>query len=104
MKKILKKFPLTAYSVVVILMLFFTDKNIQYDSDFIHMIVLWILVMPLMVINQLHMMFDIQSDVLPWVFPIFFCLLLDLLILSLRTGSLKNFLKKTYHKLTKPKK
>jgi hypothetical protein len=33
-----------------------------------------------------------------------FLFLLDLLLLSLRTGSLKNFLKKTYHKFTKPKK
>ena len=101
MKIFLKKFPLTVYAVMVLLFIYFTDENIQYDSNFIHVALLMILSLPLIAIGQIYTFLKINVS-LPWVIPLF--LLLDLLLLSLRTGSLKNFLKKTYHKFTKPKK
>ena len=79
-------------------MFFLTDEQTfsQYDSHFIQALVLWILAIPLLAISQIYTFLNIEVS-LYGVIPI--CLLLDLLILPLRTGSLKNFLKKTYKKL-----
>lgn len=99
MKKFLKKFPLTTYATIVLLIALNLDRNVQYDSENPIVLIILLIVflsLPLTAINQAYLAFGIKSSVLPWIFPIFFLLLLDLLILSLRTGFLKNSMKKIY--------
>jgi len=85
MKKILKKFPLTSYATIVVLMAFFLIEDKPRDEVMLIDPALWItiLALPLTAINQLPIAFGIGNQTLFWLFPIFLSLLLDLLLFHL---------------------
>lgn len=109
---VVKLFPLTSCGIFVLMAaIFVQETNATYDSQGLSgglFLLLILLSRPFQLINNLanflHMSWLINFFKPPLLGTCFFLLLLDLLLLSLRTGSLKNLLKKTYHKLTKPKK
>ena len=98
MKNFLKTFPFTIYSIIAVSFIFFTKENIQYDSNFIHVAALFILGFPIMVVNQIYLFFFQQKEIILWIFPIFFFLLFDLLILSIRKNLIKDFFCKNFSK------
>ena len=103
MKSFLKKFPLTSYATAVVFIIFFLIEDKPRDEILPIDPLFWIIILtlPLIAVGQIYALLGLEVS-LP--FSILFLFLLDLLLLSLRTGSIKNFFKKTYHKFTKPKK
>ena len=95
MRRFLKIFPLTTYATCVVLFIFSLDDGIQYDSNVITVFVEMVFVAPLIAIGQIYALLNIKAS-LPWVVPIF--LLLDFLVLSIRKGHIKNFIKKLLKK------
>jgi len=86
MKKLVKKFPLTSYSVVAVLITSFLAKNANSDDPvgIINFLILLFLGAPLTAVNQLLITFGINNTMLLfWLFPIFSFLLLDLLLFHL---------------------
>lgn len=103
MKEFLKKFPLTIYSVIVLLIAFNVDRDVQYDSgELMVLVILAILFLslPILAVGQIYTLLNIQVSLL-WVIPIFF--LLDLLIICLRNGSLKNIFTRMISNFNKDK-
>ena len=84
MKKFLKLFPVTTYSVFVVLLALILMKDIQYDSNIFQTLLNFLIVflgLPLIGIGQIYRFLGIKTS-LPWVIPI--CFLLDLIILYIR--------------------
>ena len=100
---LMKLFPLSSYVVMVVcfeILLHVMGSN--FDGDAIDRLIFFSVVFFGYPISFFGNLFDreVSDTMFIWLI-IFLAFLLDLLLLSLRTGSLKNFLKKTYHKLTK---
>ncbi len=109
---VMKLFPLTSYGIFLLLIMCFLDLTNSFQAIEASApgfpLFLFLIAYPLRLISSFINFVGLKVF-LDFFYPqligiCIFLFLLDLLILSLRTGSLKNFLKKTYHKLTKPKK
>lgn len=85
----MKKFLLTIYALIVTILIFTASEDLYYDSNFIFFIIVWFSAMPLTAANQILVLFDIQNQMLFWIFPIFIFFILDLLIFYLRINILK---------------
>ena len=109
--KFIKKFPLSHYALLYFMINFsYALFGVKFWYDTAWGIARLLIFFPaIFVYSEIDEMFfyqvkgdsyRVETDLI--LIGLFF--LLDLLLLSLRTGSLKNLIKKTYHKLTKPKK
>ena len=82
MKKFLKRFPLTTYSVIIVILIL-TGKDVDYDSRdprVIWNLCIVLLSLPLIGIGQIYPLLGITAS-LPWAIPT--CFLLDLTLLYL---------------------
>ena len=114
---LVKKFPITCYGVVSFFSYLLADSLTVYDHPVIVLTIffltypaMWVIIstekllLPEFLLRSASGKSSLEDLIIEFCLVIFVTILLDLLLLSLRTGSLKNLLKKTYHKLTKPKK
>lgn len=113
-----KKFPITCYGAISLLIYFVLYAfSITYDYGLVALLPMLIgapfmwavtsvekLLLPEFLLRSASGKSSLEDLIIEFCLVIFVTILLDLLLLSIRTGSLKNLLKKTYHKLTKPKK
>lgn len=84
MKNLIKKFPLTSYSVIIVVMIFIFVDDVNRDEILPIDPVFWILILalPLIGVGQIYKLLGIKLS-LPFVIPLFF--LLDLVLLYIRT-------------------
>jgi len=84
MKNFIKKFPLTIYSVIIVLTIFLFVDDSNRDEILPIDPVFWVMILalPLIAIGQIYNLLEIKLS-LPFVIPIFF--LFDLALIYLRT-------------------
>jgi hypothetical protein len=100
---LVRLFPFSSYAICLALLEIFL-RFTQTDTNGGATIFFYLLSYPARLVMTFFD-FNFLLKKIPQIYILFiFVFLLDLLLFSLRTGSLKNLLKKTYHKFTKPKK
>jgi len=81
MTKFIKRFPLTTYAILVLILFLVTKENMHPDNNFIIFIILWFLMLPLTAVNQVMVLFGITNKILLLYSPVFLFFLLDLFLL-----------------------
>lgn len=91
MKNFFKKFPLTTYAAIVIILFFVFKGSIHPEENFIIFIIFSFLALPLTAVNQIYIIFGIQNEIFFLFSPIFSFLVIDLLILYFRLKLIPKF-------------